>query len=143
LFRRVDHIAIAVRSLQEACGIYALVLGLDNWTFEEIADQGVRVAMLSVGESRIELLEATTADSPVAAFLAKRGEGFHHICFEVEDLAAEITRLRTAGMRLVDSYPRSGAGGREIAFLHPSSTPGVMIELSQSPTRIIPHTGSE
>jgi len=143
LLQKVDHIAIAVRSLPDACRIYADVLGSGGWTVEEIPDQKVRVAMLPVGDSRIELLEATAGDSPIARFLSKRGEGFHHICFEVEDLDGELARLRTAGMRLIDSHPRTGAGGRRIAFLHPSGTAGVMIELSQSLVGITPHTRSE
>ena len=143
LLRKIDHIAIAVRSLPEACRIWADLLGLDRWTVEEIPDQRVRVAMLPVGDCRIELLEATAGDSPIAGFLSRKGEGFHHICFEVEDLAGELARLKTAGMRVVDSSPRTGAGGGRIAFLHPSSTAGVMVELSQAPVAVTPHTRSD
>jgi methylmalonyl-CoA/ethylmalonyl-CoA epimerase len=94
MYRKIDHIAIAVRSLQSACRIYADLLGLGSWTVEEIADQRVRVAVLPIGESRVELLEATADDSPIAGFLSRRGEGLHHICFEVEDLAGELEKLK-------------------------------------------------
>ena len=143
MLRKIDHVAVAVRSLPDACRIWVDVLGLANGTVEEIPDQRVRVAMLPIGECRIELLEATAADSPIAGFLAKRGEGFHHICFEVEDLASEVARLKTAGMRVIDSHTGTGAGGAEIAFLHPSGTAGVMIELSQSHVPVSQHTRSE
>ncbi len=143
MYRKIDHIAIAVRSLQSACRNYSDVLGLGNWTVEEIPDQRVRVAVLPMGESRIELLEATADDSPIAGFLSRRGEGLHHICFEVEDLAGELERLKAAGMRLIDQHPRTGAEGRSIAFLHPSGTAGVLIELSQSDAHPAPHTRTE
>lgn len=143
MYRKIDHIAIAVRSLQSACRIYADVLGMCDWTIEEIAEQKVRVAVLPMGESRIELLEATADDSPIAGFLSKRGEGLHHICFQVEDLAGELEKLEAAGIRLIDQYPRVGAGGRLIAFLHPSGTAGVLIELSQPHVRNTPHIRSE
>ena len=143
MYRKIDHIAIAVRSLQSARRIYADVLGMCDWTIEEIAEQKVRVAVLPMGESRIELLEATADDSPIAGFLSKRGEGLHHICFQVEDLAGELEKLKAAGIRLIDQYPRVGAGGRLIAFLHPSGTAGVLIELSQPHVRSTPHTRSE
>jgi len=131
LYRKIDHVAIAVRSIEAARSVYSGVLGLGPGTIEEIPEQRVRAALLPVGESRIELLEAAGEGSPIAAFLDKRGEGLHHICFEVDDLDAEITRLRAAGMRLVDQAPRTGAGGCRITFLHPSGTSGVLIELSQ------------
>ena len=143
MYQKIDHIAIAVRSLQSACRIYADVLRLGNCTVEEIADQRVRVAVLPIGESRIELLEATADDSPIAGFLSRRGEGLHHICFEVEDLAGELEKLKAAGMRLIDQHARTGAGGSLIAFLHPSGTAGVLIELSQPHARNTPDTRSE
>jgi methylmalonyl-CoA/ethylmalonyl-CoA epimerase len=143
LVRKIDHIAIAVRSLQSACRIFAEVLGVDDWTLEEIPEQKVRVAVLPLGESRIELLEATAEDSPIARFLARRGEGLHHICFEVEDLAGELARLTTAGLRPMDPQPRTGAEGKAVAFLHPSVATGVLIELSQSPAHPTPYTRSE
>ena len=126
-----------MRSLDSALEVYALVLGLSRWSVEEVPEQKVRVAMLAIGESRIELLEATAADSPVAGFLAKKGEGVHHICFQVENLNEELLRLQASGLRLIDQTARIGAGGCQIAFLHPSGTAGVLIELSQ-PGKIPP-----
>jgi len=126
---KIDHIGIAVRSLSETLRFYQEALGLNASGFEDIADQGVRVAMLPVGESRIELLEPLRADSPVEKFMAKRGEGIHHIAIQVGDLEAALERLKTAGVRLIDSSPRQGAHGSRIAFIHPSSTHGVLLEL--------------
>lgn len=120
-----------MRSLESALEIYAHALGLSDCWIEEVPEQKTRLAMLAIGESRIELLEATAADSPVAGFIAKRGEGLHHICFQVENLDEELQRLKAAGLRLIDQTARIGAGGCRIAFLHPSSTTGVLIELSQ------------
>jgi methylmalonyl-CoA/ethylmalonyl-CoA epimerase len=131
LFEKIDHVAIAVRSLESALRIYGEKLGLRDWSIEDMPSQKTRLAMLAVGESRIELLEATQEDSPVAVFIARRGEGIHHICFAVKDLSLEIERLKAAGVRLIDGHPRLGAGGCRIAFIHPSSTSGVLIELSQ------------
>lgn len=131
MYEKIDHVAIAVRSLESALKIYGEKLGLRDWSIEEVPAQKTRLAMLTVGESHIELLEATQEDSPVAAFIARRGEGIHHICFAVKDLELEIERLKAAGVRLIDAHPRLGAGGCRIAFIHPSSTSGVLIELSQ------------
>jgi len=130
---KIEHIGIAVRNLESALRLYRDALGFRLDRIEEVADQGVRVAMLSAGESRLELLEATRHDSPVAGFIARRGEGVHHICFQVDDIAAELKKLEEAGIRLVDRTPRVGAGGRLVAFLHPSAAGGVLIELSQKP----------
>ena len=96
---------------------------------ETVADQGVTVAMLPVGESRIELLEPLSEDSTVARFIAKRGEGLHHICYEVENLAAKLAELGARGVRVLDGYPRRGAEGKQVAFLHPASANGVLVEL--------------
>ena len=131
LYEKIDHVAVAVRSLESSLKSYAEILGLGNWSIEEIPAKKTRLAMLTVGESRIELLEATQDDSPVATFIARRGEGIHHICFAVKDLELEIERLKAAGVRLIDAHPRLGAGGCRIAFIHPSNTSGVLIELSQ------------
>jgi methylmalonyl-CoA/ethylmalonyl-CoA epimerase len=143
VYRKIDHVAVAVKSLDAALKIYAGELGFGGFSIEEIPEQKTRVALLTIGESHIELLEATDADSPVAGFLARRGEGLHHICFMVENLAQEIDRLREAGVRLIDQVPRVGAGGCLIAFIHPSSTAGVLIELSQSRMFNTPHSNSE
>lgn len=127
----IDHIGIAVRSLEEAIKFYGSALGLEVVRIEEVPDQRTRVAILPVGESRIELLEGTDKDSPVARFIAARGEGMHHLCLQVHNLEDELVRLREAGIRLVEGYPRMGAGGCLVAFIHPSSASGVLIELSQ------------
>jgi len=129
----LDHIAIAVRSLEEALPFYTDVLGLTCTGREMVAEQGVRLAMLPIGEGRLELLEPLHEDSPVGRFLARRGEGLHHICLRVTDLEATLAHLRAHGVRLIDEEPRCGAEGRKIAFLHPASAHGVLIELVEVP----------
>ena len=126
---RIAHIGLAVRNLAEILPLYRDVLGLAEAPLDN-AD-GARITGLSAGESLVELLEAASPESPIAKFLAKRGPGIHHICFSVEDLDATLARCRTAGLRLIDEHPRYGAEGKRIAFLHPSSTAGVLIELSE------------
>ena len=143
MYLKIDHVAIAVRSLKPALERYGEVLGLHDWIIEEIPEQQTRAALISIGESRVELLEATWADSPVAGFIARRGEGLHHICFQVEDLAGELERLKIAGLRLIDPQPRTGAAGCLIAFLHPSGAHGVLIELSQPPMPATTHSNSK
>ena len=143
MFQKVDHVAIAVRSLESALQVYTEELGFGDWSIEEIPDQKTRVALLPIGECRIELLEATAPDSPVAVFIARRGEVLHHICFQVENLAEELRKLKASGVRLIDSNPRFGAGGRLIAFIHPSSATGVLIELSQPGMSTTVHSPSE
>lgn len=126
---KLEHIGIAVRSLDEAVRMYTENLGLALDSCEEIVQDGVRVAMIPLGESRIELMESTSAESPVGKFLAKRGPGVHHIAIAVDDIDEALERLKVAGARLVDEVPRKGAGGTRIAFLHPSSFDGVLLEL--------------
>jgi methylmalonyl-CoA/ethylmalonyl-CoA epimerase len=126
---KIDHLGIAVRSISESLGFYREALGMELAATETIEDQGVRVALLPVGESRIELLEPFSDDTPVGRFIAKRGEGLHHICYEVEDLAARLEDLRSRGVRVLDGYPRRGAEGKLVAFLHPASASGVLVEL--------------
>jgi len=128
---KIAHIAIAVRSLEEALRIYTSAFGFAVDHVEEVASQKTRVAVLPIGESRLELLEAMEEGSPVARFIAKRGEGLHHICFVVEDIKEEIDRLKAAGVRMIDETPRPGADRCLVAFVHPSSTSGVLVELSQ------------
>jgi len=113
---------------------YRDALGLDVTDPEEVAEQKVRIAMLSIGESRIELLEATSADSPISKFLEKRGPGIHHIAVQVDDIRAALAKFREKGARLIDEEPRRGAGGCLVAFVHPSSTGGVLLELVQNST---------
>jgi methylmalonyl-CoA/ethylmalonyl-CoA epimerase len=126
---KIDHLGIAVSALEESLAFYKDALGLSHSRTEVVEDQGVRVALLRAGESRIELLEPTAADTPVGRFISKRGEGLHHICFEVEDLNARLVQLRLSGVRPLDGYPRKGAEGGLVAFLHPSTAGGVLVEL--------------
>jgi methylmalonyl-CoA/ethylmalonyl-CoA epimerase len=121
---KIDHIGIATNDIEQMASIYRDALGLNVIETEEVASQKVRVAMLPVGESRIELLEATAADSPISKFLAKRGPGIHHIAFKVDDIRAALAELKSKGARLIDEEPRTGAGGCLVAFIHPSSTGG-------------------
>jgi len=128
---KIDHIGIATRNLEEGLKVWRDALGLTVEASEEVADQGVRIAMLPVGDTRVELLEALSPESAVGRFLAKRGPGIHHIAIEVDDINASLTDLKSKGARLIDETPRVGAGGCLIAFVHPSSTNGVLLELVQ------------
>ena len=128
---KVDHIGIATHQIDEALALWRDVLGLEIDSIEEVAEQGVRVAMLPIGESRIELLEPMSADSPVGKFLEKRGPGIHHVAIRVSDIRAALARLKEKGTRLIDETPRVGAGGCLVAFVHPSSANGVLLELVQ------------
>src|SRR5438067_392151 len=130
---KIDHIGIATNGIDEAVTIWRDALGLNIGEIEEVAEQKVRVAMLQLGESNIELLEATSADSPVAKFLDKRGPGIHHIAVRVDDIRATLLRMKQQGARLIDEQPRTGAGGCLVAFVHPSSMGGVLLELVERP----------
>lgn len=126
---RIAHIGIAVRALDELLPFCRDVLGLPE---TELSDaDGARIVGLSAGESLVELLEAESPDSPIGRFVAKRGPGIHHVCFAVDDLDAALERCRDAGVTLIDSTPRIGAEGKRIAFLHPRSTGGILVELSE------------
>lgn len=125
----IDHIGIATNGIDEAARFYLDSLGLRVEHIEEVASQRVRVAMLPLGESNVELLEPTSEDSPISKFLAKRGPGIHHIAVRVDDIRASLAELKTKGARLIDEQPRNGAGGCLVAFIHPSSTGGVLLEL--------------
>jgi methylmalonyl-CoA epimerase len=127
---KIDHIGIATRQLNDA-SIWQDVLALKPHHSEEVEDQGVRVTMLSIGDSKIELLEPLSSDSPVGKFLEKRGPGIHHIAIEVPDIKAALAQLKDKGARLIDESPRIGAGGCLVAFVHPSSANGVLLELVQ------------
>jgi methylmalonyl-CoA epimerase len=124
----IDHLGIAVKSLATAKGIYEK-LGLPISAEETVAQEKVRVAMVPVGESRLELMEATSEDSTIAKFIAKRGEGLHHVCLRVSDLSAVVAKLKSDGVRLVSEEIKTGAGGHRYAFVHPQSTGGVLLEL--------------
>lgn len=126
---KIDHIGIATASIDEAGAFWREALGLEICESEEVAEQGVRVSMLQTGESRIELLEPTSNDSPIARFLSKRGPGIHHIALRVDNIRAAMSRLSASGARLIDETPRIGAGGCLVAFIHPSATGGVLVEL--------------
>jgi methylmalonyl-CoA epimerase len=129
---RVHHVAVVVRSIDAALGVYRDLLRLPFETILDIPQDRVRIAFLGVGESKVELVEPADDTTGVARFLASKGEGFHHVCFEVTDLAQELTRLGIDGVELIDSAPRKGAEG-PVAFLHPRSCHGVLIELIEKP----------
>lgn len=129
---KINHLGIATKGIDEALKFWSEALGLENVHTEIVEDQKVRVAMLPIGESRIELLEPTSDDSPISKFLEKRGGGIHHIAVEVDDIEASLAQLRSKGMRLIDETPRIGAEGCLVAFVHPASTSGVLLELVQT-----------
>lgn len=129
--KKIDHIGVAVRDLKGALEFYESVLGLKAAGIEEVETQKVRVAFLPVGESKVELLEPTAPDSPVGRFIEKNGEGVQHIAFRVENIEEALQELKDKGLRLIDEQPRQGAGGARIAFLHPKSSFGVLIELCE------------
>lgn len=128
---KVDHIGIATRELEDGLAIWRDLLGLQVDSTEEIVDQGVRVAMLKLGDTHVELLQALSDNSAVGKFLDKRGPGIHHIAIEVDDIRATLAELKRRGARLVDELPRVGARGCLVAFVHPASTNGVLLELVQ------------
>ncbi|HBD64482.1 MAG TPA: methylmalonyl-CoA epimerase [Clostridiales bacterium] len=128
---KIDHIGIAVNSIEDSLKFYENVLGLKSAGTEVVAEQKVRVAFLPTGDSEVELLEATAEDSPIAKYIAKNGEGVQHIAYRVENIEAAIAEMKAQGMRMIDETPRYGAGGAKIAFCHPKSTGGVLVELCQ------------
>jgi len=130
---KLDHIGIAVRSLDQALKFYRDTLGLTLKGIEDVPAEKVRVALLPLGDTRIELLEATAADSPIARFLEKRGEGIHHIAIEVSGLDAHLQRLEAAGVRILPGKGPYGASGHRYAFLHPASCGGILVELVEVP----------
>jgi len=132
---RIDHIGIAVKSIEEAARLYVQGLGLELARVETVSEQGVKVGFLPLGESEIELLEPLEATSTVAQFLEKRGEGLHHICVQVPDIRAAMARLREQGARLLSEELSQGAGGSLVAFVHPRSANGVLLELCQHSAR--------
>jgi methylmalonyl-CoA/ethylmalonyl-CoA epimerase len=128
MIKKIDHLGIAVKSLEEAIPLWEKMLGTKCENVEEVASQKVRTAFLRVGEVFIELLEATAEDSPIAKYIEKNGEGVQHVAFCTDDIVAELAKVKADGMRLIDEAPRPGAGGMDIAFLHPKSTRGVLTE---------------
>jgi methylmalonyl-CoA/ethylmalonyl-CoA epimerase len=129
---RIHHVAVVVRSIEASLGLYRDLLGMPVEAVTDIPSDRVRIAFLGVGESKVELVEPTDDTTGVARFLAKQGEGFHHVCFEVANLSEELTRLAIDGIELIDSAPRRGAEG-PVAFLHPRSCHGVLVELIEAP----------
>ncbi len=130
MIRAIDHVGVAVRSIAEALSLYE-ALGLAVEAIEEVPQEGVRVALIPCGESRIELLEPTAPDSPVAKFLERRGPGLHHLCLATDDVHAADQRLRAAGLAVVRDAPTRGAGGCWVQFVHPKSAGGVLLEISE------------
>jgi methylmalonyl-CoA/ethylmalonyl-CoA epimerase len=128
---KIDHLGIAVHSIEEAKKFFQDTLGLKFEGSETVAEQKVTTAFFPVGDSEVELLESTAPDGPIAKYLEKRGEGIQHIAFRVENIEEALAELKEKGIRLIDEKPRLGAGGAKIAFLHPKSTHGVLIELSE------------
>ena len=131
MLKKIEHLGIAVSSIDQTVKTFETLLGSPCYKTEEVQSEGVKTAFLMIGESKIELLEATNPESPIARFLEKKGRGIHHIAFEVDDIDAELARLTSEGFQLIHQSPKDGADNKRIAFLHPSSTEGVLIELCQ------------
>ena len=130
--RALDHVGIAVHSLDDSLPVFESITGGKGHGRERVERQGVEVVFLGSGDGRLELLAPTRDDSAVAKFLARRGPGMHHLCYRVDDVAAELARYRAAGAQLIDETPRPGAAGHLVAFVHPKSTGGVLVELLQA-----------
>ncbi len=131
MIKKIEHLGIAVVNIEESLRVFETLLGTKCYKIEEVESEGVKTAFLQVGESKIELLEATNPDSPIAKYLEKRGQGIHHIAFEVDNIQTEIERLLNEGFVLIHESPKNGADNKLIAFLHPKSTEGILIELCQ------------
>jgi len=131
MIRKINHIGVAVKDLNEATRFYRETLGLEIDGIEEVKEQKVRIAFIPLGESRIELLQSTDPNGPIAKFIEKRGEGIHHIALEVERIEETLQKLKERGVQLIDEKPRIGAHGMKIAFLHPRDTKGVLMELCE------------
>jgi len=128
---KIEHIGIAVKNLKESNTLFSKLFGEPHYKIEEVASEGVNTSFFKVGENKIELLEATKEDSAIAKFIEKKGEGIHHIAFDVTDIEAEITRLKSEGFKVINETPKKGADNKLVAFLHPKSSNGVLIELCQ------------
>jgi methylmalonyl-CoA/ethylmalonyl-CoA epimerase len=129
--KKIEHIGIAVNTLEQATIIYEKLFGVPAYKLEEVVSEGVKTAFFKSGPNKIELLEATNPESPIAKFIAKKGEGIHHIAFEVDDIIQEIFRLKKEGFVILNEIPKKGADNKLVAFLHPKGTNGVLIELCQ------------
>lgn len=129
--QKIEHIGIAVKNIGESTALFEKLLGVGPYKTEEVPSEGVRTTIFNTGPNKIELLEALSEDSPIAKFLEKRGEGVHHIAFSVEDIEAEVIRLKAEGFKVLNEVPKKGADNKRVVFLHPKSTSGVLIELCQ------------
>ncbi len=134
MIKKVEHIGIAVKDIKESNKLFEKLLGKPHYKTENVESEGVKTSFFKVGTNKIELLEATREDSPIAKFILKKGEGVHHIAFEVDDIVAEIKRLKREGFKVLNETPKKGADNKLVAFLHPKSTNGVLIELCQERT---------
>ena len=130
MVEKIDHIGIAVKSLDNALKFYE-TLGIKPYHFEEVESQKVKTAFIKVGDTNIELLESTSEEGPIAKYIAKKGEGIHHICYEVENVGLALEKMKAEGFKLIDENPKPGAHGKIVAFIHPKSTNGVLTELAQ------------
>ena len=131
---KIEHIGIAVKNIDKSNSLFKGVFGESHYKMEEVESEGVKTSFFKVGDNKIELLEATNKDSPIAKFIDKKGEGIHHIAFEVDDIEAEMKRLKKEGFKILNKKPKKGADNKRIVFLHPKSTNGVLIELCQEIT---------
>jgi methylmalonyl-CoA/ethylmalonyl-CoA epimerase len=131
MIEKIDHIGIAVRSIEKTTELFSNILGLKVAGEETVEEQKVKVAFLPLGDSELELLESTSSEGPIARFIEKKGEGIQHIAFRVDNIEKALEKLKREGVRLIDEKPRYGAGGAKIAFLHPKTTNGILIELSE------------
>ncbi len=128
---KIEHIGIAVKSLKDSNVLFSKLFGESHYKVEEVKSEGVNTSFFKVGDNKIELLEATKEDSPIAKFIEKKGEGIHHIAFDVDDIVSEIDRLKKEGFKVLNDIPKKGADNKLVAFLHPKSSNGVLIELCQ------------
>lgn len=131
MVNKIEHIGIAVKNIQDANVLFEKLLGVTSYKSEEVVSEGVLTSFFQTGESKIELLMATNPESPIAKFLEKKGEGIHHIAFDVEDIYSEIERLKKEGFVLINEVPKKGADNKLVVFLHPKNTNGVLVELCQ------------
>jgi methylmalonyl-CoA/ethylmalonyl-CoA epimerase len=131
MINKIEHIGIAVKDIKKANELFKMLFGKPHYKIEEVTSEGVKTSFFKVGTNKIELLEATKEDSPIAKFINNRGEGIHHIAFEVDDIEKEIARLKEEGFDVINKKPKKGADNKNVVFLHPKSTNGVLIELCQ------------
>lgn len=131
MMRKIEHIGIAVKDLKASNDLFRRLLGKDSYKEEEVAGEGVLTSFFQVGETKVELLQASRPDSPIAKYLEKKAEGVHHLAFDVEDIHGEVLRLKAAGFEILNETPKSGADNKLVVFLHPKSTNGVLVELCQ------------